>query len=135
APVAGHCRLADPKPVRPVPTLYMIGSEDPLIPMRGGEARSPWLHRLVRRPPVTVTLEAWAAAIGCGPVPRVESDTGGVRVEVYPGPVEFRSIVIEGLGHHWPGGKGLLNPRIAGRPSDRLDATAAVWEFFQRRAA
>lgn len=132
APVAGYCRIPDPRPARPVPTLYLIGSADPLVPLRGGDVRSPWLHRLVRRKPVAYTLERWAAAIGCGPVPVVESDAGGVRVEVYPGPVDFRAVVIDGLGHHWPGGKGQLNHKIAGPPSDRIAGTAAVWEFFNR---
>ena len=134
APVAGHCRVLDPKPVRPVPTLYVLGTLDPLIPVRGGDVRSPWQHRLVRRPPVAQTLEAWAAAIGCDPVPVVVSDAGGIRTEVYPGPVEFRAVYVEGLGHHWPGGKGLLSHRIAGPPSAALDGTAAVWEFFRRHA-
>jgi polyhydroxybutyrate depolymerase len=134
APVAGYCWLPDPKPVRPVPTLYLIGSADPLVPLRGGEVRSPWLHRLVRRPPVAESLEKWATAIGCDTVPRVESETNGVRVEAYPGPVEFRSVVIDGLGHHWPGGKGQLNPRIAGPPSGRFGATTEVWAFFRRQA-
>src|SRR5205814_1427470 len=69
APVAGHCWVADPRPARPLPTLYAIGTLDPLVPVRGGEVRNPWQHRLVRRPPVARTLEAWAAAIGCDPVP------------------------------------------------------------------
>src|SRR5262245_61836098 len=47
APVAGYCTV-DPKPVRPVPTLYAVGSFDPLVPFRGGEVRSPWQHRYVR---------------------------------------------------------------------------------------
>jgi len=134
APVAGYCRAADPKPARPVPTLYVIGTLDPLVPVRGGEVRNPWQHRLVRRPPVSQTLERWAAAIGCEPVPVVESDAAGVRAEVYPGPVEFRAVYVEGLGHHWPGGKGMLNHRIAGPPSAALDGTAAAWEFFRRHA-
>ena len=54
-----------------------------------------------------------------------------MRVEVYRGPVEFRSITIDGLGHHWPGGQGRLNHKIGGPPSDRIDGTAAVWRFFQ----
>lgn len=132
APVAGYCRIPDPRPTRPVPTLYLIGTADPLVPLRGGEVRSPWLHRLVRRRPVADTLDRWADAIGCGPVPIVESDMNGVRVEVYPGPAEFRVVLIDGLGHHWPGGKGQMNHRIAGPPSDKIDATAAVWEFFRR---
>jgi polyhydroxybutyrate depolymerase len=134
APVAGYCRVPDPKPVRPVPTLYLVGTADPLVPPRGGDVRSPWKHRLVRRPPVADTLDRWAAALGCDRVPRVESDAGGVRTDAYPGPVEFRAVWVDGLGHHWPGGKGRLNPRIAGPPSGTLDATAAVWRFFNRFA-
>jgi polyhydroxybutyrate depolymerase len=131
AAVAGYCWV-DTKPARPVPTLYLIGSLDPLVPIRGGEVRSPWLHRYVRRPPVAATLERWARAIGCEPTPRAESDAGGVRVDTYPGPVDFRVVTIDGLGHHWPGGKGRLNPRIAGPPSDRVNATELVWDFFKQ---
>ncbi|HUR55685.1 MAG TPA: PHB depolymerase family esterase [Gemmataceae bacterium] len=134
APVAGLCWVAGPRLVRPVPTLYLVGSSDPLIPLRGGDVRSPWLHRIVRRPPVADSLERWAAGLGCDVIPRVESDADGVRVEVYPGPVEFRSVVIDGLGHHWPGGKGRLTEKIGGKPSDKLDATAEVWRFFHRHS-
>jgi len=132
APVAGYCWLPSPKPARPIPTLYLIGSLDPLVPLRGGEVRSPWQHRYVRRPPVADTLERWAGALGCTPMPRMESDNDGVRMDVYPGPVPFRVITIEGLGHHWPGGRGGFNPRIAGPSSDRVHATELVWDFFQQ---
>ena len=134
APVAGLCWVPAPRLVRPVPTLYVVGANDPLIPLRGGDVRSPWLHRIVRRPPVADSLERWAAGLGCDVIPRVASDAGGVRVEVYPGPVEFRSVVIDELGHHWPGGRGQLTEKIGGKPSDRLDATAEVWAFFRRHA-
>jgi polyhydroxybutyrate depolymerase len=155
APVAGHCRVPDPRPARPVPTLYVVGSADPLIPLRGGDVRNPWEHRYVRRPPVVETLEKWAQAIGCEPIPttdpsptppsRGEGPTppslvgkgagglGLLRVDTYPGPVAFRSVVIDGLGHHWPGGKGQFNHRIAGPPSDTVNGTELVWEFFQQQ--
>jgi polyhydroxybutyrate depolymerase len=134
APVAGHCWLPEPKPVRPVPTLYVIGTDDPLVPLRGGQVRLPWGGRLVDRPPVVATLERWASALGCDPVPAVVSDAGGIREEVYPGPVEFRAVFVEGLGHHWPGGRGQLHPRIGGQPSDELNANELIWEFFRRNA-
>ncbi|HET6573558.1 MAG TPA: PHB depolymerase family esterase, partial [Fimbriiglobus sp.] len=71
APVAGYCEVPDPKPSRPVPTLTVIGTADPLVPLRGGPVRLPWGGRLVDRPPVAESLERWAKALGCSPVPEV----------------------------------------------------------------
>jgi polyhydroxybutyrate depolymerase len=123
APVAGHLWLTDPKPARPIPTLYTIGTRDLLLPLRGGEVKLPWTNRLARRPPVADTLERWAVALGCSPVPTLLNDAGGVSVTRYAGPVVFEALTVEGLGHHWPGGRAQLNPRTAGPPSDALDAS------------
>src|SRR5439155_26061059 len=51
APVAGYCwqELA-PLP-RPVPTLYLLGKDDPLVPVEGGRVRSPW-GWVEDRPPI-----------------------------------------------------------------------------------
>lgn len=132
APVAGYCRVPETfRPARPVPTLYLIGAADPLVPVRGGAVRSPWKHRLVRRPPVAESLARWARVLGCSPTPVEEADADGVRTDVYPGPVPFRAVTVEGLGHHWPGGRAQLNARTAGPPSDAVDATTMIWEFFR----
>lgn len=138
APVAGYCWVRHPQPARPVPTLYVVGAADPLVPLRGGDARLPWGNKLARRPPVAATLEAWAAAVGCDPASVLERDADGVRVEVFPprssGGAEFRAVTVEGLGHHWPGGHGQLNPRIGGPPSDRLDGNRLIWDFVKRHS-
>ena len=133
APVAGHCWQPEPKPSRPVATLYTVGTRDLLLPFRG-DVRLPWTNRLVRRPPVAETLERWARALGCSPLPTLQRDDGAVRVECYPGPVVFDAVTVEGLGHHWPGGGAQLNPRFAGPPSDAVNATEMIWEFFSRVA-
>ena len=147
APLAGYCHIGErpglPRPtqtagVNPaarnvaVATLYIVGDTDLLIPLAGGTARLPWGNKVVSRPPVADTLAKWAGMIGCEPTPQVVSDADGVIESVYPGPVEFRAAVVAGLGHHWPGGKGQFNPRIGGPPSDRLDANARLWAFFER---
>ncbi|HEY1189842.1 MAG TPA: hypothetical protein VGE74_19490 [Gemmata sp.] len=132
APVAGYCWVPEPLPVRPVPTLYMIGTHDLLVPLRGGDVRLPWNNRLARRPPVNDTLERWARAIGCAPVPVPKTADQNVRVESYPGPVPFDTVTVEGLGHHWPGGGALMNPRLAGPPSSAISATETIWDFFRR---
>ena len=35
--VAGHCWINPAPLARPVPTLYLIGDRDPLVPVQGGE--------------------------------------------------------------------------------------------------
>lgn len=131
APVAGHLWVSEPKPSRPVPTLYTVGTRDLLLPFHGGEIRLPWTNRLVRRPPIADTLERWAAAIGCSPVSALQRE-GTVRIDRYPGPVTFDAVTVEGLGHHWPGGRAQLNPRMAGPPSDAVNATEMIWAFFKQ---
>jgi polyhydroxybutyrate depolymerase len=129
APVAGHCWIA-PEPARPVPTLYLIGDRDPLVPLRSGEIELPWGNRLVRRPSVLDTLERWAIANGCSPISELVR-TGTIREERFPGPVPVRAVTVAGLGHHWPVGKGQLNPRIGGSASNAVNANDLVWDFFQ----
>ena len=109
APIAGYCWVKNPKPSRPVPTLYMIGEADPLVPWEGGEVRSPWGNRIVTRPRVPDNLRAWKSA---NP--------------------DVTEVIVPGLGHHWPGGAGRLNPRIGGPPGGEVSANEVVWEFFEK---
>jgi polyhydroxybutyrate depolymerase len=132
APVAGHCWLSDPRPEMSRATLFLIGDADPLVPLAGGTVTTPW-GRTEVRPSVAATLEKWAMALGCALTPRRAQD-GEVREDVYgPGRegVTLRAITIAGLGHHWPGGRGELSRRLAGPPSDHLNATDVIWEFFR----
>lgn len=132
APVAGHCWVRSPRPSCPVPTLYIVGTEDPLIPLAGGMVRSPWGGRLVSRPSVATTLERWAVAMGCDPIGRSDVIGEGLRETVFAGLVEYRAVFVEGMGHHWPGGKGQLNPRLGGQPSNCLNANEVIWDFLSR---
>lgn len=110
APVAGYCWLESPRLVRPLPTLYLLGREDPLVPFTGGRVRSPW-GWTENRPPVQETITLWQKALAGRPELTVE--------------------VIEGLGHHWPGGRGVLSRRLFGPPSDKVKANERIWEFFR----
>ncbi len=134
APVAGYCWVRDPKPIRPVPTLYLVGTADPLIPLLGGSVRSPWGGKLVRRPSVRETLEKWAVSIGCHSQSVVVADEHGVREERYPSDAgtEFHSLFLEGHGHHWPGGRGQLTARIGGVSVNTIQANEQIWAFFKR---
>lgn len=115
APVAGHLWVRNPKPSRSVPTIYMVGDSDPLVPLEGGTARTPW-GSVENRPAVADTLASWGRAIGSQP----GSDLFPVRV-------------IPGHGHHWPGGKALMGERLGGPASDRVNATSEIWRFFRNQ--
>ena len=115
-----------------MPTLYIIGTKDPLVPVNGGEAKTPWGIR--NHPPLTEPLSKWATAIGCEAEPKVVSDKGGVKTVEYPsktsGPT-LTVIYIDGQGHHWPGGKAALPDSIMGPNTNTLNATDTLWEFFK----
>lgn len=137
AMVAGHCWI-DPSPrPRPVPTLYLIGDRDPLVPVNGGEVRIPWGNRLVVRPPVSLSLAKWAIANHCEPTPSSRTIEHGLIVSDYRSHhphMELQSVVIPGLGHHWPGGEGQLNPRLGGPMVSPISANEWMWRFFQRHS-
>jgi polyhydroxybutyrate depolymerase len=136
APVAGYCPHV-PAVSRPMPTLFIIGDSDPLVPVLGGEIRSPWDGRVEPRPPIRDSLDRWAAALAGGSAFDLfsVSDEAGVRLEEYRGlPRPFQVLTIAGLGHHWPGGRSRLKRSIAGPPSHRIRANDVIWRFFQEVA-
>jgi len=128
APVAGYCPHVGPAE-RAVPTLFLVGAEDPLVPLLGGEVRSPWDGRLERRPPLAESLTRWSTALGVSTDPIRSAERDGVRTDEFA-PI-FRAITITGLGHHWPGGRGRLLRRLAGQPSNRVAANELIWDFFR----
>jgi polyhydroxybutyrate depolymerase len=134
APVASHPWIKDPKPARPLPTLYVIGTDDPLVPVKGGVSVTPWGKRTT--PPVADSLARWAKALGCPEGPKTVRDRDGVKVVEYgPGKdgVKLTAYYIAGQGHNWPGGKDLLPPRLVGPSSDKVNATDLIWQFFEKQ--
>jgi polyhydroxybutyrate depolymerase len=133
--VAGHCWINPTPLTRPVPTLYLIGDRDPLVPLHGGEVRIPWGNRLVVRPPVSHSLSKWAIANQCAPTPVTRTAEHGIVIFDYLAhttPMEFQAVVIPGFGHHWPGGEGQLNPRLGGPKDSSISANEWMWRFLQR---
>lgn len=129
--VAGHLWQRDRRPARPVPLLYMIGTADPIVPPGGGVVQGPWGSEYAL-PPVRETIELWAEWNGCEVPGRISSPAAGVTLEEF-GPGDgagVRFVTIEGAGHVWPGGPSVLNEKISGPSTNRLDATAVMLESF-----
>ena len=85
------------------------------------------------------TADFWAKVNGCAGPPVAEPVTDSVRDgtrlrwERYPGCRGDRAVelvTVEGGGHTWPGGPAAAS-RV-GRASREINATRAIWTFFQR---
>ena len=128
APVAGHCWIDPGRLSRVVPTLYLVGTVDPLLPLAGGPARLPWGGRVVQRPTIDATLTRWAIGLGLPGEPTQIID-GTDQEKIYGDDASFRAIFLGGHGHHWPGGLGRLHPRYGG-PCRDYPANQVIWSFF-----
>jgi polyhydroxybutyrate depolymerase len=130
--VAGRMVVDNPKPTKPLPTLYIIGTKDPLMPLDGGEVKSPWGNWTNR--PVVEQLTRWAEAIGCEKEPKVVSEKDDVKNVEYPSKTKgprLTVLYLEGHGHHWPGAKQTLPESMIGPIKSKLNATDVIWEFFK----
>jgi polyhydroxybutyrate depolymerase len=132
ATVAGVMAVDNPKLTKPLPTLYILGEKDPLVPLDGGEVKLPWGKK--QNPPVAEFLEKWATALGCQTKPTTLSDSAGIKKVEYAssgdGP-PLTVLYLENQGHAWPGGKRVLPESMIGPMKSKLNATDTVWEFFQ----
>jgi polyhydroxybutyrate depolymerase len=131
--------VENPRPKRPLPTLFIIGTADPLVPFHGGESTLPWGGKRYT-PPVEDSLKKWARAIGSSTESMPVTETNGVRViEFRPSAngALLRACFIQDYGHQWPGGRQRLRARLNGESASPLKATDVIWEFFdeQHRAA
>lgn len=136
-PVAGLCRQRPGRLPAPMPTLYLLSEDDPLVPWNGGDVQSPW-GTFRQTLTVPQSIERWAVALDCPTQPEAVAEQTGVRVEVFPSQANrapYWVYVIGGLGHHWPGGKGQWKERLAGPLSHRINATEVLWEFFRQATA
>ncbi len=131
APVAGPCLFAEPKLEEAVNTLFIMGTEDPLLPLNGGKIQSPWGSE-IDRPSFPHNWEDWVKALGCSKRERIRQEGYSIYKYQSETGVIMESYLIENHGHHWPGGRGKLNESIGGKNNSTLQANDLLWDFFQR---
>lgn len=137
APVAAACWVPAPMPNIPRSTICIAGTEDPFLPLNGGDIKLPWFAPRPS-PPLMESYARWAVALGCaaspqplaGP-PRVRGHDFGVGF----GGAQFKAWLIEGQGHNWPGGQPLLPEMTMGPDVPYMNATEVIWEFFQPKSS
>jgi len=124
APVSGAYLLSEVcQPSRPLPVLAFHGTRDRIVPYDGAGKVLP---------PIPAWAARWAERNGCTGAAASFYEQGVVSGEIWTGCDEGATVIlytIDGGGHIWPG-SGLL-PGVE-LPSDDIDASRTIWEFFQK---
>jgi polyhydroxybutyrate depolymerase len=140
AMVAGRLAIDNPKPTKPLPTLYIVGTADPLMPLEGGEVKSPWSGAWTNRP-LNEQLSIWARANQCDTTPQIIAETSTTKTFLYPSigtegtgrqPASLTVVLLKGHGHHWPGARETLSPSVIGPITGSMNATDVIWDFFTK---
>lgn len=126
-------------PARPIPVLFVPGTEDPLVPWEGGRVAE---DRGVCRS-VPDTVADWRTRNGCDEPPavtrwpdRVDDGTRVVEERSCAGaPAEVRLLTVEGGGHSLPGAPRYLPASLVGRVSQEFDGTEEIVRWFLDRHA
>lgn len=127
APVSAAPAVNSCSPSQPVSVIHFHGDADSLNPYEGGE-RPNDLPDFMR---VEAGIDLWLGLDGC-PTQEQETQQGDIVHRVY-GPCQGGTAVelykILGGEHAWPGGEAVSGE--IGEPTDEIDATALIWEFFE----
>jgi len=120
------------QPAYPIPWIVFHGQDDPVVPFQGGSSS---VHQgRIRFPSIEAWVKMWAEHNGCESHPQIEQITPEITRLMYSrceDDVEVVLYAIEGGGHTWPGG-GWLPVWLTGKTNRDIDATALMWEFFDR---
>jgi polyhydroxybutyrate depolymerase len=125
-------------PGRPVPTLYIQGTLDPLVPFTGGTVVGGAGGAIVSH---AQAIAKWIAINGCSTTPVVNNlpdianDGTTITQRIYTGGTngsEVVSYVILNGGHTWPQGLQYLPEAIIGKTSQDMNACQVIWDFFKR---
>jgi polyhydroxybutyrate depolymerase len=120
APVSGgHVGWYECEAQLPVSVIAFHGLDDGIIPYEGNQ-NNPKVHDWV---------EAWAARNGCAPSPDVKTPGKNVTQETWGGCRGDTLVTLYSTeaGHSWPGSDFRID---LGGPTQAIDATEVIWEFF-----
>ncbi|MBN1664497.1 MAG: alpha/beta fold hydrolase [Deltaproteobacteria bacterium] len=127
--------IPDRKPAAIRPLLLMWGTADPLNPIRGGKVR--YGRVTLDKPAPMTTAEGWAKKMGCSASPEQHQLPNGVAHYIWSGcqgNARLELYFIDGMGHHWAGGKPVPYPAsVIGKYSNAVDATKIILDFFESK--
>jgi poly(3-hydroxybutyrate) depolymerase len=124
-------------PSRPVPTLFIDGTDDPIDSYGGGTYKPGHFAVLSAED----SAKTWAKFDRCGEKPAQEKlpapEKGGKEIKTftYSGCHDNAEVVlysVKGGGNTWPGGEQYSSEKEVGKTSD-LNANEIIWSFLGTR--
>ncbi|MGE5625852.1 MAG: alpha/beta hydrolase family esterase [Bacillota bacterium] len=131
-PVSAVLEISPCRPTNPVAVVHIHGAQDENVPLKGGVGAKQLGTKEIRKP-VQDTIDFWVKEDGCST--NAKSELPGVERVNYSGcaaGAEVDYYVIQDGGHAWPGGKQMAG--FLDKPSNALDATSIIWDFFSKHA-
>lgn len=122
-------------PSRPVPALFMNGTDDPIDSYNGGTYKPGRFSVLSAED----SAKAWATFDRCGEKPAQEklpaAEKGGKEIKkfTYGACHDNAEVVlysVKGGGNTWPGGEQYSSEKEVGKTSNDLNADETIWSFF-----
>jgi polyhydroxybutyrate depolymerase len=132
APVVGTVFGDERRPAQPVAALMINGMLDKNVPYAGGEpgGRGTDAWDGTHAKPASDQGSFWAKANGCTDASTKEDIATQIRWRYEcPDGRAVELIALKDNGHAWPGGEP--GSRRGDKPSESLEATDVIWEFFK----
>jgi polyhydroxybutyrate depolymerase len=122
-------------PSRPVPALFINGTDDPIVPYDGGTYKAGQFHVLSAED----SAKSWAKFDRCNEKPAHEklppSQKGGKETKTLTfsgcqNNAQVALYAVKGGGNTWPGGEQYMSEKEVGKTSDALNANETIWSFL-----
>lgn len=130
-----------PFPKHQIPAIFINGTNDPLVPYRGGYV-TVFRQKRGRVLSVNQTIETWKEINGCTekvnekpfPDSNKRDDCTAIKT-VWQNPgnnkIKVVAIKVEGGGHTWPGNNQYLPRKLVGNTNRDFNGCDEIWSFFQ----
>ncbi len=129
-------------PSRPVPALFIAGTEDPVVPYSGGEYKPGRFHVLSAEE----SAKTWAKFDRCGEKPEQgklpaldkdkDKNAKETKTLTFSGCQENAEVTlyeVKNGGHTWPGGEQYSSEKEVGKVSNAVNANEAIWSFLSKQ--
>jgi poly(3-hydroxybutyrate) depolymerase len=125
-------------PARPVPALFLNGTDDPIVPYGGGTYKPGQFHVLSAED----SAKTWAKFDRCDEKPAQEKIQPLQKGEkesktfTFNGCHDNAQVVLYAVkdgGNTWPGGEQYMSEKEVGKTSNALNANETIWNFLSTK--